>query len=92
MFYTDLLIFILIEMLKNRSHSITSITLSQFEEVAEFLLSKFCCNDKSSSVMIGYLSIIPMVMSILSLTDFFIHNGCLAARSLVSHYNGFIQC
>ncbi len=66
MFYTDLLIFILIEMLKNRSHSITCITLSQFEEVVEFLLSKFCCNDKSSSVMIGYLSIIPMVMSILS--------------------------
>ncbi len=67
MFYTDLLIFILIEMLKNRSHSITCITLSQFEEVVEFLLSKYCCNDKSSSLMmIGYLSIIPMVMSILS--------------------------
>ncbi len=65
MFYTDLLIFILIEMLKNRTH-ITCITLSEFEEVVEFLLSKYCCNDKSSSVMIGYLSIIPMVMSILS--------------------------
>ncbi len=42
MFYTDFLIFILIEMLKNRSHSITCITLSQFEEVVEFLLSKYC--------------------------------------------------
>ena len=54
-FGTDIL-FISIEMLKNRSLSISCVTLSQFEEMVEFLISKFCCNDKSSSVTIGYIS------------------------------------
>ena len=58
-FSTDIL-FMSIEMLKNRSLSISCVTLSQFEEMVEFLISKFCCNDKSSSAMIGYLSIISI--------------------------------
>ena len=62
-FGTDIL-FISIEMLKNRSLSISCVTLSQFEEMVEFLISKFCCNDKSSSVTIGYLSIISIVILI----------------------------
>ena len=62
-FSTDIL-FISIEMLKNRSLSISCVTLSQFEEVVEFLISMFCCNDKSSLVTIGYLSIISIVILI----------------------------
>ena len=62
-FSTDIL-FISIEMLKNRSLSISCATQSQFEEVVEFLISKFCCNDKSSSVTIGYLSIISIIILI----------------------------
>ena len=38
------------EMLKNRSNSITCMKLSQYEKMAEFMISKFCCNDKTSSV------------------------------------------
>ena len=62
-FSTDIL-FISIEMLKNRSLSISCVTLSQFKEVVEFLISKFYCNNKSSSVTIGYLSIISIVILI----------------------------
>ena len=62
-FSTDIQ-FISIEILKNRSLSISCVTLSQFEEVVEFLISKFCYNDKSSSVTIGYLSIISIVILI----------------------------
>ena len=64
-FSTDILfISIEIEMLKNRSLSFSCVTLSQFEEVVEFLISKFCCNDKSSSVALGYLSIISIIILI----------------------------
>ena len=42
---------LLAEILKNRTHSIPCLKSSQFEKVTQLMISKFCCNEKSSSVM-----------------------------------------
>ena len=40
------------EVLKNRSNMITCMKLSQYGKMAEFMISQFCCNNKSTSVCI----------------------------------------